>query len=61
MKDTEQSYPTAMALAMARTQKRIAGKNGDLSLARRAKELHAQATSAIKKRQSVLSDPSLKG
>jgi hypothetical protein len=41
---------------MSRAMKRLAGQEGDLGLARRAKELYAQAISAIKKRQSVLID-----
>jgi hypothetical protein len=53
---SKQEYPTAMAFVMARTMKRLAGEKEDLGLARRAKELHAQATSAIKKRHSVLTD-----
>ena len=51
----EQSYPTAMALDMARSMKRVATKQADLDLARRAKQLEKAARSALKKRQSVLS------
>ena len=50
------AYPTASALVMARAMKRVAGKHGDLGLARRARDLLKQAMQAIKKRQSVLSD-----
>jgi hypothetical protein len=47
-------YPTAAALVMARTMKRVAVKHGDLDLARRAKELDEEARSALAKRQSTL-------
>ena len=54
--DQKQNYPTAVALVIARTMKRVASKHGDLDLARRAKGLEQQAMDAIRKRQSVLSD-----
>jgi hypothetical protein len=50
-------YPTAMALVMARTMKRIAVKYADLALARRANSLEKEALSALQKRQSALSNP----
>ena len=54
--EQNKEYPTAMALVMARSMKRVAGKYGDLGLARRARDLQKQAMQAIKNRQSVLSD-----
>jgi hypothetical protein len=50
-------FPTAVALAMARMMKRLAGKNADLDLARVAKKLHNDATASLRKRQSVLNVP----
>ena len=54
------SYSTAAALVAARAMKRLAGKYGDLSLARRAKELNREAHSALRMRKPVLSDQPLK-
>ena len=56
----EESYPTAAALVQARAMKRVAGKYGDLNLARRAKALEKDAKEALAKRQSVLSAPQKK-
>jgi hypothetical protein len=50
------SYPTAAALVMARTMKRLARKYGDPDLARRAKELNELAQEALMNRQSNLSN-----
>ena len=52
----EKRFPTAAALAMSRAAKRLAGKNGDLGLARWAKALGHEASSAIRMKQSRLSD-----
>ena len=54
--DQKKEFPTAMALVMARSAKRIAGKYGDLGLARAANDLQKRAMQAIRNRQSVLSD-----
>jgi hypothetical protein len=51
------SYPTAMALVQARAIRRMAAKYADLDLGRRASFLHKEALSALKKRQSALSNP----
>ena len=53
--EQDQRFPTAMALVMARAAKRVAGKHGDLGLARAAKKLEQEAHLAIKNRQSELS------
>jgi hypothetical protein len=53
----QKKFPTAVALAMARSMKRLAGKNADLDLARVAKKLHNDATASLRKRQSVLNVP----
>jgi len=50
------ALPTAVALVMARTMKRVAVKHLDLDLARRANELDKEARSALTKRQSALSN-----
>jgi hypothetical protein len=45
-----------VALVMARAMKRVAGKHGDLGLAREAKSLHKEAMKSIQlKKQSALS------
>lgn len=54
--EKKKEFPTAAALVMARSAKRIAGKYGDLGLARAARELQARALSAITMRQSYLPD-----
>jgi hypothetical protein len=56
MQDTDHKtgYSTAMALVMARTMKRVAGKYGDLALARRAKELGKEARQALREKRLVL-------
>lgn len=51
------TYPTAMALVIARAMKRVAVKYADLGLARRAKYLENEALSALKNGQSALSNP----
>ena len=52
-----EKYPTAMALVMARMMKRVAAKHADLGLARLANSLHKEALSALRNRQSALSNP----
>jgi hypothetical protein len=52
-----EKYPTAMALVMARVMKRIAAMYADLGLAREANSLHKEALSALRKKQSGLSNP----
>jgi hypothetical protein len=54
--EQKRGYPTAAALAMARAQRRLAVKYGDLGLAKRAKDLEARALRAIRMRQSYLPD-----
>jgi hypothetical protein len=48
--------PTAAALVMARTLKRVAAKFAGLGLERLANSLHKEALSALRKRQSALSN-----
>ena len=54
---TNQKFPTAAALVMARAASRLAAKHGDLALARVAKALNKEALDALRKRHSVLGGP----
>ena len=56
-----EKFPTAAALVMARTLKRVAVKFADLGLARLANSLHKEALSALRNRQFSLSNsPTMK-
>ena len=56
-----EKFPTAAALVMARTLKRVAVKFAGLGLARLANSLHKEALSALRKRQfSVSNSPTMK-
>jgi hypothetical protein len=57
--DGKGEMPTAAALALARASRRVALKHQDLSLLRASKDLKERALSAVKKRQSVLSNYTL--
>jgi hypothetical protein len=57
--DGKGEMPTAAALVLARASQRVALKHQDLSLLRAAKDLEKRALSAVKKRQSVLSNDTL--
>jgi hypothetical protein len=54
--DGKGEMPTAAALALARACRRVAVKHQDLSLLGASKDLEKRALSAVKRRQSVLSN-----
>jgi hypothetical protein len=52
----DKSMPSVAALAMAQAMKRLAGKYGDLDLARHAKHLEKQARASLARGESALSN-----